>query len=133
MNYEMLKVLKCFLKNPFELPKRLWIYLLTKAGINEDSSLRKKWSELSAKEQNRLIALLVSQQFEVKGKTTFKEEFVTCGGVNLKEVNPKNMQSRLVPNLYFAGEVLDIDGITGGFNFQNAWSTAAVAGLILGQ
>ena len=112
-----------FSKNPFELPKRLWFYLIAKAGIAES----KKWSELGSKEQNRLIAILVGQHFEIKGKTTFKEEFVTCGGINLKEVNPKTMESRKVPNLFFAGEVLDIDGITGGFNFQNAWSTASVA------
>ncbi len=110
-------------KNPFELPKRLWLYLITKAGISET----KKWSELGAKEQNKLIALLVGQHFEVAGKTTFKDEFVTCGGIDLKEVNPKTMESRIIPNLFFAGEVLNIDGITGGFNFQNAWSTAAVA------
>lgn len=112
-----------FTKNPFELPKRLWLYLIAKAGISET----KKWSELGSKEQNKLIAILVGHHFEVKGKTTFKEEFVTCGGVDLKEVNPKTMESRKVPNLFFAGEVLDIDGVTGGFNFQNAWSTGAVA------
>ncbi len=113
-----------FSKNPFELPKRLWLYLIEKAAIREG----KKWSELAAKEQNKLIAILVGQPFDVKGKTTFKEEFVTCGGIDLKDVNPKTMESRVVPNLFFAGEVLDIDGVTGGFNFQNAWSTAAVAG-----
>jgi len=112
-----------FSRNPFELPKRLWLYLINQAGIPEN----KKWSELASKEQNKLLSILVGQHFEVKGKTTFKEEFVTCGGVDLKEVNPKTMESRLVPNLYFAGEVLNIDGVTGGFNFQNAWSTAAVA------
>lgn len=116
-----------FSKNPFELPKRLWLYLIEEAGIREG----KKWSELASKEQNRLIAILVGQHFEVKGKTTFKEEFVTCGGIDLKEVNPKTMESRVVPNLFFAGEVLDIDGVTGGFNFQNAWSTAAVAGKLI--
>jgi len=112
-----------FSRNPFELPKRLWLYLIEKADIREG----KKWSELGSKEQNKLIAILVGQPFEVKGKTTFKEEFVSCGGIDLKEVNPKTMESRVVPSLYFAGEVLDIDGVTGGFNFQNAWSTAAVA------
>ncbi len=113
-----------FSKNPFKLSKRLWLYLIEKANIREG----KKWSELGSKEQNKLIALLVGQSFEVKGKTTFKEEFVTCGGINLKEVNPKTMESRVVPNLYFTGEVLDIDGVTGGFNFQNAWSTGAIVG-----
>lgn len=113
-----------FSRNPFELPKRLWLYLIEKCAIREG----KKWSELASKEQNRLIAILVGQPFEVQGKTTFKEEFVTCGGIDLKEVNPKTMESRVVSKLFFAGEVLDIDGVTGGFNFQNAWSTAAVAG-----
>ncbi len=112
-----------FSKNPFGLPKRLWLYLIEVVGIREG----KKWSELASREQNKLIAILVGQPFDVQGKTTFKEEFVTCGGIDLKEVNPKTMESRVVPNLYFAGEVLDIDGVTGGFNFQNAWSTAAVA------
>jgi len=111
------------LKSPFDLPKRFWIYLLTKAEINPNT----KWSELTAKEQNKLINNLVCQTFPVKGKTTFKEEFVTCGGIDLKEVNPITMESRIVPGLFFAGEILDIDGVTGGFNFQNAWSTAAVA------
>lgn len=115
-----------FSKNPFGLAKRLWVYLIEKVGLSENSSDR-KWSELKSKEQNKLIAILVGQNFEVKGKTTFKEEFVTCGGIDLKEVDPKSMESRIVSNLFFAGEVLNIDGVTGGFNFQNAWSTAAVA------
>jgi len=113
-------------KNPFAIPRRLWHYFVQKAKISHE----KKWSELASKEQNALIAILVSQTFEVQGKTTFKEEFVTCGGIDLKEVNPVTMQSRTLPNLFFAGEVLDIDGVTGGFNFQNAWSTGAVAGRI---
>ena len=72
--------------------------------------------------------MLLNDVYEVKGKTTFKEEFVTCGGVSLKNVNMKTMQSKVVPNLYFAGEVLNIDGVTGGFNFQAAWTTGFIAG-----
>lgn len=110
-------------KNPFELPKRLWLYLLAKADVNENE----KWSELKSKEQNKLIGLLCAQALEVRSKTTFKEEFVTCGGIKLNEIDPKTMESRKVAKLYFAGEIIDVDGITGGFNFQNAWSTAAIA------
>lgn len=110
-------------RNPFDLPNRLWQYLLSESKINEDI----RWSELPAKEQNLFIKNLTSQTFDVKGKTTFKEEFVTCGGIKLSEINPHSMESRVVPNLYFAGEIIDVDGITGGFNFQNAWSTAWIA------
>lgn len=110
--------------NPFPLPKRLWEFLLAKAGI----PLEKAWSDVGKKDRNRLLNLLVNDQYAVAGKTTFKEEFVTAGGVALDEVDPRTMQSRKVPGLYFAGEVLDIDGITGGFNFQAAWTTGAIAG-----
>ena len=105
------------------LPTRLWDFLIRKIDLNLD----KKWNEISKKEFNRLVDVLQNDVYSVKGKTTFKEEFVTCGGVNLSEVDFKTMQSKLVDGLYFAGEVLDVDGITGGFNFQNAWSTAFVA------
>ena len=74
-----------------------------------------------------LLNCLQQDEYNVKGKTTFKEEFVTCGGINLSEVDFKTMQSKIVPNLFFTGEVLDIDGVTGGFNFQNAWTTAWIA------
>lgn len=107
----------------FELPKRLWDYLLAKTGI----SAQKTWAELGKKQLNALSQLLTHDVYNMQGKTTFKEEFVTCGGVNLKEIDFKTMQSRVVPGLYFCGEVLNIDGITGGFNFQNAWSTAWIA------
>lgn len=107
----------------FELPKRLWEHLVTKAGIPENT----RWADLSKKQMNVLINTLLNDEYSVQGKTTFKEEFVTCGGVNLKEIDLTTMQSKLVPNLFFAGEVIDVDGITGGFNFQNAWSTAWVA------
>jgi hypothetical protein len=110
-------------KNPFGFQSRLWLYFLDEVAVNPET----KWSELNAKEQNKLIHILTSQEFNIKGKTTFKEEFVTCGGINLSEIDPHTMQSKLVPNLYFGGELLDIDGITGGFNFQNAWTSGYLA------
>ncbi|MGL1889706.1 MAG: NAD(P)/FAD-dependent oxidoreductase [Reichenbachiella sp.] len=110
--------------NPFSIPTRLWLYLLNRVGINEE----KIWMELSKKEKNQLVNILVNDVYEVKGKTTFKEEFVTCGGVVNADVDFNTMQSKIVPGLYFAGEVLDVDGVTGGFNFQAAWSTGYVAG-----
>lgn len=110
-------------KNPFQLPQRLWHYVLDESGIQAQT----KWSELNAKDQNKLIHTLCAQEFEVKGKTTFKEEFVTCGGVRLSEVNTKTMESLLLKNLFFGGEVLDVDGITGGFNFQHAWASGFAA------
>ncbi|MBL7921729.1 MAG: NAD(P)/FAD-dependent oxidoreductase [Bacteroidia bacterium] len=103
----------------FDLPKRLWEFLCSLAGIDNT----KPWAEVSNKQLNKLNENLCNSQFKMEGKTTFKEEFVTCGGVNLKEIDFKTMQSKLVPGLFFCGEVLNIDGITGGFNFQNAWST----------
>ena len=115
-------------KNPFELPSRLWVYLLKESFI-EDTA---RWAELSSKQQNLLIRNLTGQELEVKGKTTFKEEFVTCGGINTGEVDANTMQSKIVPGLFFAGEVLDIDGITGGFNFQNAWTTGWIAAKAIG-
>ena len=110
-------------KNPFALPARLWLHLLACSDINTEI----RWAELPAKEQNKLIKNLTAQEFSVKGKTTFKEEFVTCGGIKLSEVDPNNMQSKIQPGIFFAGEVLDIDGITGGFNFQNAWTSGFIA------
>lgn len=111
--------------NPlFGLPQRLWRSLTELAEIPEAT----KWAELPGKNTNKLLEALLRMPVEVKGKTTFKEEFVTCGGIDLREVNMKTLESRLVPNLYFAGEVLDVDGITGGFNFQAAWTTGYLAG-----
>ena len=110
-------------RNPFYLPARLWLYLLNESGVKEDT----RWADLPGKEQNKLIKNLVAQEFEVKGKTTFKEEFVTCGGIKLGEVDANTMQSKIVPRLYFAGEILDVDGITGGFNFQHAWTSGWIA------
>ncbi len=115
---------KIALSNPmFGLPKRLWEFLCIKSGIED----RKIWAELSHKQINKLIELLYACPFRIKGKTTFKEEFVTCGGVSLTGIELNTMQSKIVPGLFFAGEVLDMDGETGGFNFQSAWTTAWVA------
>ena len=108
----------------FPLPNRLWGYLIDKAGISSD----KKWNEVGEKKLRILANLLAQDQYAVSGKTTFKEEFVTCGGVALNEINLKTMQSKKAANLYFAGEVLDVDAITGGFNFQAAWSGGFIAG-----
>jgi predicted Rossmann fold flavoprotein len=107
----------------FDIPKRLWEYLVVKAELPAN----KPWIELGKKQENKLVQTLVNDVYTMQGKTTFKEEFVTAGGINLKEVNFKTMESKLLPHLFFCGEVLNIDGITGGFNFQNAWSTAFIA------
>lgn len=111
-----------FSNSGFDLPKRLWEFLCVASGITND----KPWAEISNKHLNKLAENLCNSSFKMQGKTTFKEEFVTCGGVNLKEIDFKTMQSKLVPGLYFCGEVMNVDGITGGFNFQSAWSTAWV-------
>ncbi len=108
---------------PYSLPERLWRYLLNKSDMSE----RKKWAELGKKGLNKLVNLLTNDIYSVRGKTTFKEEFVTCGGVSLESVDINTMQSKVCKNLYFAGEILDIDGITGGYNFQAAWTTAYIA------
>ena len=107
--------------NPFGLQQRLWAYLVEKA-LGERFHIR--WSELNKKDVNRLINILLNDTCQIAGRAPFKDEFVTCGGISLKAVNPSTLESRHVPRLYFAGEVLDIDGITGGFNFQAAWTTA---------
>lgn len=106
-----------------ELPSRLWNYLLDKAHINS----HKTCCELKKSEQNKLINLLSQDRYLMQSKTTFKEEFVTCGGISLESINPLTLESKTCKNLYFAGEVLDIDGITGGYNFQAAWTTAYIA------
>ena len=100
------------------VPKRLWQSLLKASGISENEI----WATISKKQLQNIAHQLAQSQFQVTGKSTFKEEFVTAGGVDLKEVNFKTFESKIVPNLYFAGEVLNIDAITGGFNFQNAWT-----------
>lgn len=111
---------------PYGLPERLWLFLLAKAEIPAD----KRWSELGKKGLNKLSSMLTYDVYQVHGKTTFKEEFVTCGGVSLESIDFETMQSRVCKNLYFAGEVMDIDGITGGYNFQAAWTTAYIAGML---
>tara|TARA_B000000475_G_scaffold260930_1_gene245117 strand:- start:50 stop:1258 length:1209 start_codon:yes stop_codon:yes gene_type:complete len=113
--------------NPFGLPNRIWLFLLEKVQINSDTP----WMELSKKNRNKLVNVLLNDVYAVSGKTTFKEEFVTCGGICLSDVDMKSMQSRICRDLYFAGEVLDIDGITGGFNFQAAWTTGYIAGKLI--
>ncbi len=111
-------------KNPYRLPQRLWSHLLAKADINPATP----WAELSRKRRNALLTILLNDSYAVSGKTTFKEEFVTCGGVRLSDVDMNTLESRVCLGLHFAGEVLDVDGVTGGFNFQAAWSTGFVAG-----
>jgi hypothetical protein len=105
-------------RSSFGLPQRLWEFLLSESGIGDQ-----RWSELSSVQQNRLVRNIVSYSIQISGKTTFKEEFVTAGGITLSELDPDTMQSKLVPGLYFAGEIVDVDGITGGFNFQHAWTS----------
>ena len=109
---------------PLNLPKRLWQSLVAYVGIQSN----KVWSEINKKELNKLVGEIIQGQYQITGKGVFKEEFVTCGGVNLKEINFKTMESKKCPGLYFAGEILDIDGVTGGFNFQSAWTTSWLAG-----
>ena len=110
--------------NPFAMPNRLWAFLLDKNDIKP--SLR--WNELGGKALNKLINTLINDRYVVEGKTTFKEEFVTAGGVDLQDISVQTMESKKCPGLYFAGEIMDIDGITGGFNFQSAWTTGYIAG-----
>lgn len=110
-------------KSPFDLPNRLWESLVLAANITDDL----RWADVSGKQLQALASQLTQGEFQVNGKSTFKEEFVTAGGVELKEVNFKTMESKLAENLYFAGEILNIDAITGGFNFQNAWTGGFIA------
>ncbi|MCC3438016.1 MAG: NAD(P)/FAD-dependent oxidoreductase [Oscillatoriales cyanobacterium] len=114
---------------PFPMPRRLWERLTSSIGIDE----QKRWADLSNKAIDKLLLELVQGEYQIAGKGAFKEEFVTCGGVNLKEVDFKTMESRRCPGLFFAGEILDIDGVTGGFNFQSAWTTAWLAGIAIGK
>jgi predicted Rossmann fold flavoprotein len=109
--------------NPFGLAARLWHYLLARSGI----SLEKTWENLGTKGVNKLSNVLTNDLYAVQGKPRFKEEFVTCGGVSLNSVNIHSLESKVCPGLYFAGEILDIDGITGGYNFQAAWTSAYIA------
>jgi hypothetical protein len=115
-------------KNPFALPLRLWEYFLQQCGITENT----RWADLTSTSQNKLIKILVHQELEIKGKTTFKEEFVTAGGIPLNEIDAQTMESKKQPGLFFAGEILDVDGITGGFNFQHAWTSGWIAANSIG-
>jgi predicted Rossmann fold flavoprotein len=108
---------------PGSLPSRFWNFLLEYSGIRPDT----RFADLTAKSENFLVRNVVDFVAEVKGKTTFKEEFVTAGGISLSEVDPNTMESKKIPGLYFAGEILDVDGITGGFNFQHAWTSGWIA------
>ena len=111
------------------LPARLWLYLVNKCGINSEMN----WADLSKEKLNRLINAICNDEYHVKEKTTFREEFVTCGGVRLEQVNFNTMESKVCRGIYFTGEVLDIDAITGGFNFQSAWTTGFIAGKLLSE
>lgn len=122
---------KALIKNrvPFDLSKRFWEFILQKSGVSED----KKWAELSKIERNSICKNLCAMQFTSNGKSLFKEEFVSAGGVDVKCINPKTMEYKTLQNVYFAGEILNVDGYTGGFNFQNAWSSAYVAAKAIAQ
>lgn len=114
---------------PLDFPKRLWRYWVAQEGLEESLT----WANLSKKVLNHLVESISRGSFAIQGKGIFKDEFVTCGGVNLAEVDFKTMESRCCPGLHFAGEVLDIDGVTGGFNFQSAWTTGWLAGQAIAQ
>jgi predicted Rossmann fold flavoprotein len=109
-------------KSPFEFPNRLWESLVLASNIQEET----KWADLSKIQLQNLANQLTNSSFQVNGKSTFKEEFVTAGGIDLKEINFKTMESKLHENLYFAGEIVNIDAVTGGFNFQNAWTSGFI-------
>jgi predicted Rossmann fold flavoprotein len=109
-------------KSPLEIQNRLWESLVLASGIGTET----KWADLSKIQLHNLASQLTKCIFQVNGKSTFKEEFVTAGGIDLKEINFKTMESKLHPNLYFAGEIVNIDAITGGFNFQNAWTSGFI-------
>ncbi|MGD9548272.1 MAG: NAD(P)/FAD-dependent oxidoreductase [Candidatus Krumholzibacteriia bacterium] len=111
----------------FGISRRLWERLVARAGIPAE----RRWGELGPRQKTALVRTLKATEFPVTGQSTFKDEFVTCGGVSLKEVDLKTMESRITPGLHFAGEVLDIDGVTGGFNFQSCWTTGWLAGRAL--
>lgn len=110
--------------HPFALPSRLWQYLTERAGIAPE----RKWAEVGKKGMNRLVETLTNDCHSISGRSTYKEEFVTCGGISLKSIDSNTLESKLCPGLHFAGEVLDIDAITGGFNLQAAWTTGFIVG-----
>jgi predicted Rossmann fold flavoprotein len=111
-------------RNNLGLPQRLWEYMIDQSAISKE----KRWADLSHKEQLQLVRLILASEFQVKGKTTYKEEFVTSGGIRLNEIDHHTMMSKKSGGLFFAGEVMDVDGITGGFNFQHAWTSGYIAG-----
>lgn len=115
--------------NPFELPTRLWHFLLTASGID----IQAKWSSISKDKINLFVKNLAAYELQVSGKTTYKDEFVTAGGIDLSQIDHQTVSHKNNPNLFFAGEVLNIDGITGGFNFQNAWTTGFIAAKAIAQ
>jgi len=115
-------------KSPFELTNRLWESLVLASGIDTET----KWADLSKTQLQNLTNQLTNGTFQVNGKSTFKEEFVTAGGIDLKEINFKTMESKLHKNLYFAGEIVNIDAITGGYNFQNAWTSGFIVAKAIG-
>lgn len=120
-------------KSPFEFPNRLWESFVLASGIDASTALgMTKWADLSKNQLQNLANQLTNAHFQVNGKSTFKEEFVTAGGIDLKEVNFKTMESKLLPDLYFAGEIVNIDAITGGFNFQNAWTSGFIVSESIG-
>ena len=114
---------------PYNLPSRLWLFLIQKMGYAPE----KKWSEMGKKGCNLLIETLTNDLYQVNGKGAFKEEFVTCGGISLSNIDLHTLESKVCPHLFFAGEVLDIDAITGGFNLQAAWTTGYVVGQHIGE
>ena len=124
INKQLISNKNIYNSNPFSLPKRLWHHILEKVKIDE----LQKWNVLNKKLRNRLINTLVNDEFTINGKTTFKEEFVTCGGITLEQINMQTMESKIHKNIYFSGEVLNIDAVTGGFNFQAAWTTGYLCG-----
>ncbi|MEP6467564.1 MAG: NAD(P)/FAD-dependent oxidoreductase [Parafilimonas sp.] len=131
---EKLKLLKAQLsqkniaiKSPFNLPNRLWQSLVHAASINTQT----RWADVSKTQLHQLAQQLCESHFTIQGKSTYKDEFVTAGGIDLKEIDFKTMRSKLLPNVYFAGEVLNIDAVTGGFNFQNAWTGGYIAAIAL--
>lgn len=114
---------------PFQLPSRLWQFIIERAGL----SVEKKWGEMGKKGLNKLVETLVNDHYDINGKGAFKEEFVTCGGIALSNVNLNTLESKICPHLFFAGEVLDIDAVTGGFNLQAAWTTGYTVGRSIGE
>jgi predicted Rossmann fold flavoprotein len=109
-------------KSPFEFPNRLWESIVLASEIETET----KWADLTKIQLHNLTNQLIDAEFQVNGKSTFKEEFVTAGGIDLKEINFKTMESKILPKMYFAGEIVNVDAITGGFNFQNAWTSGFI-------